>query len=76
MANKVYRVVVECHINVMASSKQHAKEVAEVDARYAMAYTRYTNPETRIVELHNYTRPSFLAKKAEQIEPVDSVANV
>ncbi len=73
--DKIYRVKVECHINVKAGSVQHAKEVAELDTRYAIEYTRYTNPATHIVDHALYDRHSFLAKKAELITPVKPVAN-
>lgn len=65
MPEKVYRVVVECHINVKASSEKGARANAEVDARYAMEYARYTNAETRIVDHACYGRMSFLAKSAK-----------
>jgi hypothetical protein len=75
LADKIYRVVVECHINVKAGSVQHAKEVAELDTRYAIEYARYTNPNAHFVDTIPYKRHGFLAKKVVLIDPADLVVN-
>lgn len=65
--DKVYRVVVECHVQVKARGENHARELAEIAVRRACESHPLLYADSPFVFTEELTRNGFLAKKPERV---------
>lgn len=70
MKGKTYRVVVESHVVVQATSEKKAREYAETNIRQAIETHPLLYPFSPFVFDPNLMRNSFLAGKVTPVEPV------
>lgn len=65
--DKVYRVVVECHVQVKARGENHARELAEIAVRRACESHPLLYADSPFVFTEELTRNSFLAGKPKRV---------